>query len=527
MVRVKNNGKTSTYVYDVSLDHTVVNALGLNVVSNTDGFNFQLPKKHRYTKEKPYISPGLSRETKKDVAYTGFEADAAEFNDTYMRDFHYAPNAVQKMAMGIDECVDSTINFSRKNYSDYFPEEPFPNDVKMVGNTIKSKKMPEYIAKFLEKGIRLLLQKKGQEFLEEYYAYIEKIYNYKIPLRQIATKGKVKKSIPEYIKDCEVVTKAGRPKSRQAWMELAIRNNLNVGIGETIYYINTGTIKSQADVKKVTHYYQASPNALFEEKKDVRVMLEKEWKKNNIDGKLAPSGKKLDLKEYVKKHHKDVVIEDEIILNCEALPVSVVESEHDTFCEEGKEYNAPKYIDMFNKRITPLLVCFNPDIRGKILIKNPLERQYFTAEDCELCSGFPNEPGDQDTYNELMTMEDKEIKFWKEHPEWDIPYLKECGMDWDEIVSDYEERMRREEELGINRLRFSFQNLLMNAKGGDFDGLREGKLPVELSKQIAYNPEAKTFNSIEYNDIVIGTMYDVIEAQENYYENLDFGEDDN
>ena len=63
----------------------------------------------------------------------------------------------------------ATINFSRKNYADYFPEEDFPKDIKMVGNTIKSKKMPDYIAKFLEKGIRLLERKKGQEFLDEYY----------------------------------------------------------------------------------------------------------------------------------------------------------------------------------------------------------------------------------------------------------------------------------------------------------------------------------------------------------------------
>lgn len=37
MVKVKNTGKSSVYVYDISLDGTVVNALGLNVMSNTDG----------------------------------------------------------------------------------------------------------------------------------------------------------------------------------------------------------------------------------------------------------------------------------------------------------------------------------------------------------------------------------------------------------------------------------------------------------------------------------------------------------
>ena len=40
-IDVKNE---DSIVYDISLDGTVVNALGMNVISNTDGFNFQMPK---------------------------------------------------------------------------------------------------------------------------------------------------------------------------------------------------------------------------------------------------------------------------------------------------------------------------------------------------------------------------------------------------------------------------------------------------------------------------------------------------
>ena len=137
MISIKNKGKTSAYVYDISLDGTVVNALGMNVLSNTDGFNFALPDTFRYTKENPYIGKGANREVKAGVEYSGFKADVAEFNDLFMRDFQYHPDAVQKMGLGIDEVVSSTINFSRKNYADYFPENPYPKDVKLVGNTIK------------------------------------------------------------------------------------------------------------------------------------------------------------------------------------------------------------------------------------------------------------------------------------------------------------------------------------------------------------------------------------------------------
>ena len=54
-----------------------------------------------------------NRNVKEGVEYTGFEADVAEFNDLYMRKF---------MGLGIDEVVDSTINFelyiSRKSSED-------------------------------------------------------------------------------------------------------------------------------------------------------------------------------------------------------------------------------------------------------------------------------------------------------------------------------------------------------------------------------------------------------------------------
>ena len=102
MVKIRKLKKTDDYVYDISLDGTVVNALGMNIAKQTDGFNFQLPDTFRYTEEHPYIGKGLNREVKEGVAYTGFEADVAEFNDTFMRDFHYAPDAVNKMGLGIN-----------------------------------------------------------------------------------------------------------------------------------------------------------------------------------------------------------------------------------------------------------------------------------------------------------------------------------------------------------------------------------------------------------------------------------------
>ena len=49
MAEIKNIKQTDDYVYDISLDGTFINALGMNIVSNTDGFNFQMPTTFRYT----------------------------------------------------------------------------------------------------------------------------------------------------------------------------------------------------------------------------------------------------------------------------------------------------------------------------------------------------------------------------------------------------------------------------------------------------------------------------------------------
>jgi hypothetical protein len=285
-------------------------------------------------------------------------------------------------------------------------------------------------------------------------------------------------------------------------------------MGETIYYINTGKSKSQADVKKVTHYYGI--DGMFGEKKDMKVALEKEWKINNIDGKLAPKKDKLSLSDFVKKHHPEISIEEEIILNCRLIPTEVIESETDVFCEEGEEYNVPKYVEQFNKRITPLLVCFHPDIRNRILITNPDNRPYFTAEECELCSGFPNKESDQDTYEQLMTMEDKEIAFWLKHPEWKVPFLEECGMNWEEIVTDYEARKKREKELGIELIRERFNKALENMTSSEFEDFEDGELPSSLTDIIMVDPKTGHFVAKDYNDIVIGTIYDIFDAREEY-----------
>ena len=536
MIVVNNIGKTDDYVYDISLDGTVVNALGLNVLSNTDGFNFQKPLKYRYTESHPYIGKGLGRNVKKGKEYTEVDADVAEFEDTFINEAYNG--GVLKNGLGIDEYCDACIQFARKNYADLMPD----GSKKLVGNTIKSKKLPIYIEKFLNKAIDMLLHGKGSEFLNYYYDYIEKIYNMQIPLKDIATVGKIKTSIETYKESCKQLTAGGTKKARQAWYELAIRDNLPVNMGDTIYYINTGDKKSVSDVQRVTKYYfegrdgkeidyvtndDGTPKT---DRKGNAIPLSKgleseynRKKKANDPIVLAPNNSKkkyISKDEYIHKAYPSIKDKDVIVFNCVRLPNEIVEDEDDHFCSDDIEYNKEKYIDMFNKRIKPLLVCFDEKIRygvnekGKtinnILITSPKDRKEFTEGESHLVAGQPYESIDQDTYEQLMTIEDKEIKFWIENNKVP-PYTKECGMDWEKIKQDYLNRQEELKKEGIREEKALYDEIIRKITKDDVDKvLEDGLLPDKLLSIIDEDVNDGNFISKKYK-VKIGNIYDIVE----------------
>ena len=224
--------------------------------------------------------------------------------------------------------------------------------VKLTGNSIKSKKLPLYIEEFLDKGIKMLLEGDGKSFVEYYYEYLQKIYEQKIPLSKIAQRAKVKLSIQDYKKRLNTKTKAGNNMARMSHMELAIQNNLNVNLGDVIMYVNNGTRASHGDV--------------------------------------------------VKKG-------DGVQINCYMLDPNILENNPDM----TGEYNIPRAITTFNKRIEPLLVVFKDDVRNGLIVDNPENRGIFTTEQCELINGVPFEEGDQDNIEDLLTLSDPEIRYWE------------------------------------------------------------------------------------------------------------------
>lgn len=386
----------------------------------------------------------MSRNTVKGKEYYGLEGDVAEFEDLYMRG---------KMGLGIDEIVPSSINFSRKNYCDLLDD----GSVKLVGNTVKSRRMAGFIAKFLETSIPMLLNGKGQDFINYYYEYIGQIYNYQIPLRDIAAKGKIKKTIKEYKEDCQTRTKSGSKKSRQVWYELAIMHDLTVNLDDTLYYVNCGTKKSESDVKRVTHQFVIWEGEKTElTSKIKRLLLEQICEEKNL---VLKGMKDKEKKELLKPYIIDE--KDEIIINCKLVPQEIIDAEEDILCNGDIEYNVVKYIEQFNSRIKPLLVCFHPDIRSKIMVTNPDDRQYFTEQQCELVSGYPNKDIDQDTYEQLMTPERKEIEFWTKVNEIP-PFVKECGINWDKLVANFKETKEKEKTELFQSLNQKYLSILEN-----------------------------------------------------------------
>ena len=328
------------------------------LVMDTDGVNFETPEGIENT---IYIGKGNNELVEEGKEYRGIEADTAEFNDLFMRN---------EMGLDIDYTAPACINVSRKNYIIKLLKKG-KEKIKLTGNTIKSKKLQQYIVEFLDEGLKHLLNGDGVAFIELYYDYVTKIFNKEIPLSKIANKSRVKQSVDEYRKHIKKVTKAGSLMSRQAHMELVMLNDYPAGLGETIYYVNNGLKKSSGDVQKIS----------------------------------KPTKKQQE--EFLQKHGYPMP-PDYIEVNCYMIPEKEIQNNPNM----TGDYNVPRYLSTFNKRIEPLLCVFKPEIRDDILIEDPKDRQYFTKLQCELVSGYPLKEDGQDKFDEVMTLSDSEVLFW-------------------------------------------------------------------------------------------------------------------
>jgi DNA polymerase elongation subunit (family B) len=445
------------------------------LVGDTDGFNFAFPDN---TDEIKYLAKGNHWKTKDDGGkeLVGLDAVLAEFNENYMEG---------RMGLDIDDICKSTINFARKNYAN-----DIDGKIKLVGNSVKSKKMSVYIEDFLGKAIRMLLDGDGHSFIKFYYEYVDKIYNYQIPLVKIATKAKIKSSIPDYKKKATMKNKAGNPMPRQAHMELVIKDDLDVTLGDVLYYVNTGSSKSQGDLKTINR------SKLSKKQLDLYFINNGHLPTSEITVQLncrlidpAIVERDFEMVKELEMLKKAIDKNDEIEpSNLAALNARIDEINSSLFIDD---YNVARYLDAFNKKVKPLLVCFNPEIRSKILLdiekikdkttKTTTEvlkqRVIFTKSECELVSGMPFKDGDQDSYQELMTMEDKEIKFWDKVNK--SPNYMEQET-WEAIRVDYHIRMAKAKADGIQHEKDSLDSIFKHLEIKDLNAVVKGTLPIDV-----------------------------------------------
>jgi len=434
---------------------------------DTDGVNFIIPNNIDEVKYITQASHWKTKHYEVGQELTGLDAVLAEFNETYM---------IGRMGLDIDDICNATINFARKNYAN-----DIDGKVKLVGNSIKSKAMPEYIEEFIDKSVRMLLDGKGYDFIEYYYEHVYRIYNYQIPVLKMASKSRVKMNPKTYVDvHCNAKNKNGQMKSRQAHMELILKHELDVNLGDTIYYINVGTSKSHADIKNVKDKVTKKPRIEF---------------------------------------------------NCKLLPQHEIDTNPDYITTD---YNVPKYLDAFNKRIKPLLVCFSPEIRDSIIIdvvkdkKTKLiklqERSVFTESQCELSSGNPYNKEDQDTYEDLMIMEDKEIRFWDSVNK--IPNNMEED-EWEAIRKDYHIRRELNMKNDIQLALKQFDNIIKRFELPFYEWFKYNlELPDELNSFLLFDDETEEFILKKW-DTPIATLLDMFKyydeaiERDEFYQTLD------
>lgn len=381
----------------------------------TDGVNFTYPETSRFKLDgtevpEPLPIDEIWKYTVDGKELSGIKAVVEFFNDKIM----------PKPFMGVD--IDGTwlssLNLSRINYAnlsdEYFDEKKqklIPKKIKLTGNTIKSKVMPEYIEEFIDRGLQYILDGDGDGFVEYYNKYLEKIYYKQIPLRKIATKKKYKISVKQYMN--RGTDKNGRKKAKMAHMEAVLleRNAL-----------------VEAEYEKV---YGKGESVTIEEKYEAV-------------GHLIPNEPDMDSYIYyvnrgTKKGHADSgTMEDEngnTILCSRIINSDDLENNPDML----GEYNVAKYVAAFNNKVKSILEGFEPNIRKMILIANPEKREFFSKNELEL-KNFP-----ADDLEESLILEEKELEFWNRtglNPRliWDGFKLPEENAL--EEVDEYEEKVK-------------------------------------------------------------------------------------
>lgn len=381
----------------------------------TDGINFGIPKTTKYyinNKENKILDVELPvNEAWKYNDKTGISALIEKFNNEVM--------VKPYMAVDDDGQFISCLNLKKNNYALLeYDKKKDKKKVKLIGGMIKNKVMPEYIEDFIDKGLIMILEGRGEDFVEYYNSYCEDIFYQKIPLKKIASKKRVKESINEYIN--RGVDKNGKIKAKKAHMELIIEQRNEIvkdrfkdNFKEIMNMYGDKIRKKYPNCDKL-EIDEFELNDLYDYAKD-----------------FMPNEPELDSTVYLINTGTKVSDGDSAIIKDpetgeEKMASSLIEKK---YLEENPdvlgEYNVDKYLEAFNKKVVPLLEAFNSEIKDKILTKIKKKRYKddfgVRRQKMELVQNiFQKEElilGDNDLndLDEAITMEKEEIIFWNKY----------------------------------------------------------------------------------------------------------------
>lgn len=396
------------------------------IYSHTDGINFICPDGYD-----DYLYTGLGDNwlVEKDKSYNGLKAYVAEYNDKYFK-------GDNRMGLDIDDFDKSCINIAKSNVVHYKEGKNGKCNVSITGGLIK-KDTPEYIKEFIENNIEFILKKQPLKFIQAYYAHLNDIWSYNIVNKKIANKAKVNKTLEDYYLNKKV---------NQAPYELIRAKNLNIDLGDFIYWVNNGDKEKSPDYtinkEKIGHIILREKNIDIENAlksykeypNDVKTLIIRAWIENQfvfsrsrtINGMVDKNHlleKFNDCKDllfsYTKKTSKkigdyyqlNIEIHHEEF-NCQHIP----QSDYDGV---SSGYNRAKYIAKFNGAIEPIFLVFDKSVRG-ILIKNkPINGANFeipmlTKEQLKLINGQPLDGKENNEQNleDLLLVQEIERKYW-------------------------------------------------------------------------------------------------------------------
>lgn len=361
----------------------------------TDGVNFKIPDFTNIRVNSEGITEGVTEGLIDEMwqynGETGISALIEYFNATEMTPPY--------MSVDDDGKSESCLNLARINYATLSLVKDkktgkMKEKIKLTGNTIKSKVMPEYIETFIDKGLELILHGKGKEFVDYYYSYAEDIRYMQIPLKKIASKSKIKQTLKAYKNRGK--DKNGKAKASQAHMELLIqrREKKALEVFEK-YKIELGFDNPEKEPKKVDDIMKAVINYM-------------------------PPEPELDSTVYYvntgeRKSHGDVKKNKdtgELTLNCKLISNEDLQENPNM---TGK-YNYEKYLDAFNKRVLTILVGFDPEVIKKIPVKIVKKGEnagdLIKGEFSPLKDELQLKSFDLDDFDESMHLEKKEVDFW-------------------------------------------------------------------------------------------------------------------